>query len=125
MNTNNQLNALANIYRSIFLINIEEDTFYEMSNSSTIVKQIIGDNSRNAQYTIRAVMDTVTDVRYKKTIYDFINFTTLDERLKGKKSITKDFVSNENQRCRGRFVPVEWNDEGSLKFVIWLVEIVE
>lgn len=125
LNTNNQLNALANIYRTIFLINLEDDTFIEMSNSSDVVRQMVSDNGKNAQYTIRAVLDSVTDVRYKKSIYDFINFSTLEARLEGKNTITRDFVTIENKRYRGRFVPVEWSGDDTLKYVIWLVEIVD
>lgn len=125
LNTNNQLNALANIYRTIFLINLEDDTFIEMSNNSDIVRQMVGDNGKDAQYTIRSVLDSVTDVRYKKSIYDFINFSTLEARLEGKNTITRDFVTIENKRYRGRFVPVEWSGDDTLKYVIWLVEIVD
>ncbi len=123
--TDNQLNALANIYSFIYLINMEDDSFFEMADSSREIKQLVGDSNKDAQYTLRSVMDTITDVRYKKTIFDFINFSTLVERLEDKVSITRDFVTNSNQRCRARFVPVEWNEDGTLKFVIWLVEIVE
>ena len=125
LNTNNQLNALANIYRTIFLINLEDDTFIEMSNNSDVVRQMVSDNGKNAQYTIRAVLDSVTDIRYKKSIYDFINFSTLEARLEGKNTITRDFVTIENKRYRGRFVPVEWSGDDTLKYVIWLVEIVD
>ena len=125
LNTNNQLNALANIYRTIFLINLEDDTFIEMSNNSDVVRQMVSDNGKDAQYTIRAVLDSVTDVRYKKSIYDFINFSTLEARLEGKNTITRDFVTIENKRCRGRFVPVEWSGDDTLKYVIWLVEIID
>ena len=40
-------------------------------------------------------------------------------------TITREFIDTKNGRCCGRFVPVEWAEDGHLKTVLWMVEFLE
>jgi hypothetical protein len=83
---------------------------------------LISDDNGNAQYTIRVIMDAITDVRYKSVVFDFINLSTLNERLEDKIVISKMFVSNKNEKYGIRFTPVERDDDGELISVILMAE---
>ena len=119
---NRQIKAIAGIYVTVHLIDIRQDTFYEVAVNADYVRAMLNHVEAHAQYSLRMVMDSMTDQRYKKGMYAFINFATLGERLKDRQSISKEFISIENHRCRGVFVPVEWEEDGSLRSVLWLVE---
>ncbi|MBO4336515.1 MAG: cache domain-containing protein [Lachnospiraceae bacterium] len=116
-----QLRAVVNVYFSVHLIDIRKDTYSVLSQSES-VRSIIGDDTDRAQYRFRLVMDALTDPRYKSSIFEFIDFATLDERIGDKRCISKEFISNMNDRCCGRFVPVERDEDGHLTKVIWMVE---
>ncbi len=118
---NNQLQAVAGIYEAMYQVNLREDTFQEIKvNDET--KQILGEKTDQAQYCIRTVMDELTEGHFKKSVFDFIDFSTLDARLSDNRSILREFVSNRNERCSVRFVPVTRDEEGKLETIIVLVE---
>lgn len=118
---NNQLQAVAAIYDGMYQINLKDDTFQEIKvNDET--RQILGEKSDQAQYCIRTVMDELTEGHFKKPVFDFIDFSTLDARLGDRRSIMREFVSNSNERCSVRFVPVSRDEEGKLETIIVMVE---
>lgn len=122
---NRQIKAVSGIYASMHLFNIKNDTYYEVSNSVEEVRSMLGNGNDNAQYLVRKIMDMMTDERFKKGMYDFIEFSTMADRLKGKKTITKEFINYKNYRCKGRFVPVDWDENGELETVMWMVEVTD
>ena len=128
-NLNRQIMAMAKIYEAVQLINLPEDTFKMVSGGleeeDGDMQFLLGEKQEHAQNALRATMDAMTDVRFKKSMFDFINFSTLQERLDGKNTVTKEYIDSPNRRCRARFVPVEWNEDKTLKYVMWMVEIIE
>ncbi len=119
-----QLESVAKVFFSVHLIDLVNDTYSVLTQSES-VKSVIGDEPDRAQYRFRLAMDALTDPRYKGRIFDFIDFDTLDKRLEGREYIMCEFISNMNDRCYGRFVPVERDEEDRLTKVMWMVEIVE
>lgn len=124
---NRQIRSMANIYDAVRLINLEEDTYTMVSGGSEMVQVefLLGEKQEHAQNALRATMDVMTDARFKKSMFEFITFATLQERLAGKLTIVKEYIDSPNRRCRARFVPVEWTAAGDLKVVMWMVEIIE
>lgn len=117
-----QVNSMVDIYDFAFLINPLEDTFIELSDHSLDVAMSMDKDNKSAQYNIRALMDHITDKRFKSRAFEFINLKTLDERLKNSLVESWMFVNNENQKYGVRFVPVERDEEGRLTQVILLGE---
>ena len=120
-----QIKAVAGVFETAHLIDLSKDTYYEVSAFGDDVLDVVKIGGDQAQVSIRSEMDIRTDERFKKAIFDFINFSTLQERLEGKNGIAWDFINSKNRRCRGRFVPVEWTEEGKLKSVLWIVEYLD
>lgn len=116
-----ELHAVANIYLSMHRIDLEKDTITEIAGTSNQVRLIIGGRTEHAQSVLRELMDILTDERFKESIFAFVDFSTLDERMKGRSSITKEFITSKNLRRRGRFVAVDRGEDGKLKSVIWMV----
>jgi len=122
---NRQIKAVANIYAAVRLIDLKEDSFTMINDREEDMQRLLSDRHDHAQNALRVTMDAMTDIRFKKAIFDFTNFTTLQERLDGKSTITREYIDNNNDRCRARFVPVEYDEDGTLHYVMWMVEIID
>lgn len=119
-----EMHSLTDIYDIIWLIRLEQDTYQE-ADSLTGGLEGSGQWHEKAQYALRAYMDGVTDLRFKKGAYTFIDLPTLPIRLKGRSSVTLDFLDTGNRKCRARFVPFAWDEKGELSSVLWLLEADE
>lgn len=117
-----QLRALAKVYDMIFLIDIVNDRFYEFIENQTDSEMLIDNENKRAQYNLRMLMDALTDRRYKKSIYDFINLSTINKRLKDQNVISKTFINNNNQKYGVKFSPVECDEKGNITKVIFMIE---
>lgn len=124
-NLNRQVRAMANIYAAVRLIDLSEDTFIFITRNGGEEEVRVVDKQEHAQTELRATMDIMTEVRFKKSMYEFIRFETLGDRLKDRSTITKEYIDTNNCRCVARFVPVEWNEDKTLHVVMWMVEIIE
>lgn len=120
--TYDQLRSLAKFYDLIFLIDIGTDRFYEFVENKTDVGFLIDNENKRAQYNLRIIMDALTDRRYKKSVFDFIELSTIGERLQDKYVVSKSFVNNNNKQYGIRFAPVEKDDNGRVTKVIFMVE---
>ena len=56
---------------------------------------------------------------------EFMDLETLDERLLGKKSIDSVFYGNISGWCRGRYIPVDYDEDGRLLHVLYCVECID
>ena len=122
---NGELSSIANIYYSAHDINIKNDTFFEIRMSYDGVKEIIGDHTTNAKETLKVAMDNLTSPSFKEEIFRFIDFDTLEERLKDEMTITLEFKSVTDEWRKGRFIVSERDEDGKISHVIWLVENID
>ncbi len=125
LSLNRQLRALSDIYQFMWLIDLSNDTYSEVSGSGEETQTLLGEFQHYAQRSLRGVMDSMSDSRFKKGLYDFVQFETLEERLDGKITITREFVDYQNVHMRVRFVPVQRTEAGSLKLVMWMLEQID
>lgn len=117
-----QVKSMANIYDLVYLIDPVADKIYEITANMPSVKMIIDDGEDDAQYKIRAIMDSITSKRYKKTIYDFIDFSTVDQRMDDQKVISKMFDGVDGERYGVRITPVERDKDNKLTKIILMLE---
>ncbi len=120
-----QMKAFAYLYDYAFLIDLKKDEFQELTETPSEILMFMEEDNKSAQYNVRAIMDAVTDKRYKKTVFDFIDLKTLDERLKEKNAVSMIFVRNDNRKLGIRFTQVERDLEGKLLSVIFMAEDLE
>ncbi len=121
----NQLQAIANIYTSVYLIDLRDDSYMRIAGTSEKLRGVLGERNQDAQNTMRAVMDLFTDTRYKSTMFEFTNFSTLPERMENKDSIVREFIDIANIRCRARFIAVDTDENNRVTRVIYLIETDE
>lgn len=121
----NKSEFLASMYISLHEIDLNEDVFSEIHSRTDVAKNI-GTSFKNARATVRRVMeDRVKDKgKPREDFMDFINFDTLEERMKGKITIAHEFLSITDAWCRARFILMDRNKDGTLHHVLWAVEDV-
>lgn len=56
---------------------------------------------------------------------EFMDLETLEERLQDKKSIDSVFYGKLSGWCRARFIPVDYDEDGSLLHVLYCVECID
>ncbi len=122
---NEQISSVANIYFSMHDIDLPSDSFIEIKTKVKRVSDLIGGRTEKAQETMYAVMDQMTDPGSRKAIREFVDFSTLNERLKNTNTITEEFLSHKGVWSRARFVVSKRAPDGSIQHVLWLVEGID
>ncbi len=121
----NQMSSIANIYMSAYDFDLTNDTFSEVRASNRQVTGIIGENRENAQQTLVAVMKQMTDEAALPTVLEFVDLTTLNDRLNGVNTISIEYMSKDKMWRRGRFIESERSSDGKLNHVLWVVEDID
>ena len=122
---NEQIASVANIYFSMHDIDLPNDTFSEIKTKVQKVSDLIGGRKDHAQETIYYVMDNMTAETSRETIHEFVNLSTLNERLKDTNTVTEEFLSHKGVWSRARFVVSKRAPDGSIEHVLWLVEGID
>lgn len=122
---NARISSIANIYMTSHEIDIVEDSFIEIKSDSKYVTDIVGETRDNAQEVINRVMKNVTDASFQEDVLKFVDFSTLEKRMRRTNTITFEFQNREQQWRRGRFIASKRNEKGRLVRVIWLTEDID
>ncbi|MBO4915970.1 MAG: response regulator, partial [Oscillospiraceae bacterium] len=122
---NSQLSSTAEIYRSVHDLDIINDTFSEIQTNESRISNAVGRSHEHAQQTFNRVMDQLTNPISKDDIMRFIDFSTLDERLKNQKTITIEFLNTQNLWLRGRLIASQRTADGRVSHVLWMVEDID
>lgn len=122
---NGELSSMANIYYSAHDINIKDDTFFEIFLNFDTIREIIGNEKTGARKLLVKAMDQLTSPNSKESVMRFIDFGTLNERLKERQTITMEFEGLTGKWSRCRFIVSERDADGNLVRVIWLVESID
>ncbi len=122
---NEQMSSVANIYISMYDINLPADTFCEIRTQARNASDLMEATMEHAQATIRSVMEQMTDESSLSAISDFIDLSTLNERIRNTNTITEEFLSSKNIWSRARFVVSKRAANGDVEHVLWLVESID
>lgn len=123
-NLNILLRSVSGIYAIVYLIDMNLDSFEEIVSTDGI-RQLLGNGEKHAMDTLKIVMDIKTGETSKRNINDFIDPSTLEERLAATGTVTQEFLDDRSMWCRARFVTVDYNEDKSLHRVFWMVEVID
>lgn len=129
MESNNQainvmvLNALANSYISLHFLDLSEDKFTEMKAIPQIT-QVIGTEG-TVSGNFEKIMRHMSHAEYKESVADFIDVSTLSERMHGKVMISHEFLGNVSGWCRIEFYPLSYSETGELSQALFAVKKIE
>ncbi len=119
---NKQLDSIANTFFCMYDIDLLDDSFSIIKTTFPIPT----DNPQNIVYNARSTLNGITgevtaDIS-KVDIFRFMDFDTLNERLKDIDTIAEEFLSVYSQWLRARFVVARRKPDGCLHHVMFVVE---
>lgn len=118
------LKSMSDIYYSMHLINLTENTVEEYS-SRNEVKEIVNKKS-DADMQMRAIMTATVEDEYLDRVLTFTDLATLSERMKGKKNISYEFVAKNYGWFRCEFIAVETDEQtGAPGKVMFATQIID
>lgn len=126
----NIIKSLSEIYTSVFSINLEDKSFIEISALDNIHSQI-GENG-NAEEKLEYYCNNMMAPEYKSEMLEFTNLSTIEDRLKNKKIISKQYISNVDINGNNKvsnwtqcsFIEGEREEDGKLKSVIFVTQSI-
>ena len=79
----------------------------------------------DAQASFIRIAARISDASCRDRMLQFVDFSTLDERMRDVNTVTEEFLNCCNKWCRTRFIAEKRDDAGQLIRVIWLVELID
>ena len=122
---NEQISSVANIYFSMYDVDLINNSFREVKTHASKLDDFVARSVENAQKAALDVVEKTVSTSSQKAMKKFIDFSTLDERLKESNTITEEFLNRDGLWCRARFVISKCSDDGKLEHVLWLVESID
>lgn len=119
------LNAIANIYTTVHRIDMKQDTYEKIAVSEYRTLQLLDQADYKASVMMKEVASLMADARSKEDLLCFIDLSTLCERMKGRDTITTEFLSYEHLWQRARFIAVDRDQDGNVVDVIFATEIID
>ncbi|MCF0185924.1 MAG: GGDEF domain-containing protein [Bacteroidaceae bacterium] len=89
------------------------------------VREAMATNSNSIQENLYDAILKLCSPMYQSRMKEFYNLNTVEERLKGKKSISFEFVGNTMGLCKARFTPAVRGEGGQLLKVLLSVEMID
>ena len=115
--------AIAQIYLSMHLVNIQTNTFEIIKTHGIIEGNRPSFTYTNFQQQTWAVMDATVTEDYVEEAKSFTNLTTLEKRLGDSVFIEHEFVGKIDGWCRQQFIVADRDAKGHILHVIYTVEI--
>ena len=116
--------AIAQIYLSMYRVNIQANTFETIKTHGIIEGNRTSSNNTDFQQQAWAIADaTVTD-DYVEEVKAFTNLATLEKRLENSIFIEHEFVGKIAGWCRHQFIVADRDAKGHILHVIYTVEII-
>ncbi len=115
--------ALANIYYSMHRIDLKKGTFTEIKTNERI-KQYQLKGTNDFEENAKNIFNKLVYPSFLESVLDFVNLETLEERMKGKNSISIEFVGVFSGWVRGSFIKEDCDENGKLSHVLWTLYII-
>ncbi|WP_455056768.1 GGDEF domain-containing protein [Jutongia sp.] len=121
----NSYSALAQIYLSMHLVNVQSGRFQMIKTTPHIEQQISAEGGDDFAVQIRNVMEVLANEKYAQSVRKFTDISTLEDRMCGKCTIAHEYLGNVSGWCRERFIKVDEDEDGHLLHVLYAVEVID
>ncbi len=123
-NLNNEIiSAIAKLYWMIYRIDLETGIYEEISSGEEI-HRLTGKQGQAVEAFQRLLNDIVSD-EHKEKMTEFVDVTTLAERMQDKETIAREFCSADGHWYQSRFIEKKRDDKGRLIKVLHLVRDID
>ena len=117
--------ALAGIYSAVYKIYPYEDRYERLRGTSKKVNSVVPMAGPNAQKFFNDSLAITTNGENLDALREFINLSTVEERLNNPAALVMEYINTQNKWCRERFVAAEKDDNGKLISILWVVEEID
>lgn len=117
------LTSVAEMYFTMHLIDLEEDTVEEFScdeNISSFFKSPEG-----AIVIMRNIMSTVIEPQYRDEVLKFVDLTTIKKRMHNKKTLSGEFIGIHTGWFVATFIVIEQDSYGYPTKVMFTTQIID
>lgn len=119
---NEVISALSQIYNAIFLINLEKDSFKEISGKGSTHR--LAGKSGCASLEMNRLCDEFIVSEYKDKLRQFFDISTLQKRLKNEETIATEYLTNDNNWHTARFIVRRRNESNTITDVLYVTQII-
>lgn len=117
------LKTVADIHYSMHVIDLAKDTVQELT-AREEVKAIVN-RTNGAREMMHTVINTVTVDEQLESVLEFTDLATVSERMRDKKTITKEFEGKYTGWVRAMFITIETDPYGKPTKVIFTTRVIE
>ncbi len=118
------LHSVADIHYSMHVIDLTKDTFQELT-AGNDVKAIVNNRTTGALEMMRAVINAVTVKEHLESVLEFTDLSSVAERMRGKKTIVKQFIGTETGWVQAMFIAIEVDPYEKPTKVIFTTRVIE
>ena len=122
---NEQISSTVQLYSFARELDIIDNTFNDIMSEDHGIDDAPLMKRGDAQNALRSYTLKHTDPTYHKQLNDFVEFSTLDQRLKDHNVITTEFLSVKDHWLRARFLVSRRTPLGKVARVLCLVENID
>ena len=124
--------SLSKIYASMHLVDVQTKRYHIIKMTDQIA-EYLGKDFKMGKYEIRddfcghiknIAEKMCTESQLQESL-EFVDISTLEERLLGENSITHEFTDKISGWNRSRFIPVDYDEDGKLLHVLFCIECIE
>lgn len=116
-----QWKSMADIYVSMVQADLNTDV-YSLVRTNEYIQNVVSSDRAGFKQNLINVMKATTAPEFLDGVLEFVDVTTLRERLKDKRTITYEFMGVNFGWCRARFIAVRDSADEELHRVIYVVE---
>lgn len=113
--------SIADIYVSMVQADLNTDT-YKLLRTNNYITEALDKGTKGFAKDLSSTMILTTEPDYIDGVLQFIDITTLQARLRGKRTITHEFIGKNFGWCRARFIAVDTKENEVPHNVIFMVE---
>lgn len=117
------IGAIANIYLSMHLLNLVEDTQKEFQ-TNALIKRFVNE-PEHASRQMKWAVAALTEKDFVNEMMEFTKLETLAERLTDVDSISHEFRSVDDHWCRANFITVSRDAAGKVIQVIFAIQYID
>lgn len=112
------IDTIAKIFNCIYIFNMKNYTFNELGSEMDSVHDIVGDK-KDAREVFSDVSKVIFSSQMQEAGREFLNLETLNDRLKDKRWISRQFYGPVNGWYEAIFIVVNRDENGNCNNVIW------
>ncbi len=112
------ISSLSTIYSTIFRADVDTHT-YEVLGSVPLMEQIAADKG-NLDDVKDKIIESFIEPEFRDSMYSFLDFQTLAERLESVNTITAEYKAPTGQWMQARFIVKRRDGDGTAKEVLYV-----